>query len=313
VQSNGTPSLQASGTVTGLLENGAKFVTVLVIVCYAIGYLIVVLNESQNGFLETSLFKPRAIAAGAVFVFYVAFPISIMQTFFGKNVETESLSEMLSRCLLGLTDYVASGTLAAFSMIVLLADWSKGESISPLGLVASFAAIIYVVCANALIRFSAPQLYRKRPIAWIVYSFVCMAALGVAIYCVKGLIIFRCFAWVFGITTLINPAISDVRRGVKIRFNPIAIGMCVLGAISIYAMFLFPHMKASWGGGAPVVVTIHLSKDSPIHPNEKVNAMLLETSDSGFYFTISGDQQTTYIPRALVTGMEYTPPLRIFR
>jgi hypothetical protein len=43
-----------------MIEPATKMLTLLVVGSYALGYLIVVINENAYGFLETSLIKPRA-------------------------------------------------------------------------------------------------------------------------------------------------------------------------------------------------------------------------------------------------------------
>jgi len=69
-------------------------------------------------------------------------------------------------------------------------------------------------------------------------------------------------------------------------------------------------MKAAWGGGAAMPVVMYLSRDAPIHPSEKAKVALIEASDSGFYVIFDGNQKATYVPKALVTGMEFSAPAK---
>jgi hypothetical protein len=84
----------------------------------------------------------------------------------------------------------------------------------------------------------------------------------------------------------------------------------VLAAVSTYSIYLFPHMKAAWGGGAAVPAVIYLSKDAPMHPGEKVKTALIEASDAGFYLIFEGSDKATYVPKGLVTGMEFYAPAK---
>ena len=61
------------------------------------------------------------------------------------------------------------------------------------------------------------------------------------------------------------------------------------------------------GGGATVPTVIYLSKDAPMHSGEKVKAMLIEASDNGIYVIFEGSEKASYVPKALVTGMEFSP------
>jgi hypothetical protein len=300
----------ASGdsSVSGLLEFVTKFATLLVVSSYAIGYMIVLINENAHGFLETSLFKPRAITAGVIFILITVMPISITQgTFFPRGSEPESRREWLTRWLLGLVDYMAASFAAALMMLLVFIDDLHSAPMKE-GRAFAFLGLFYVVSVNGFVRSAAPRFYRKRPTAWVVYSILCLAVLMVGAYILRGFMIMRCLGWMFGITILVNPYLSDIKRGIKFQFKIPVLTGTLLAAISVYSIHLFPFMKATWGGGAPVSTAIYLSKDSPIHPNEKVKAALLEASDSGFYVMFDGDEKATYVPKASVTAMEFTPP-----
>jgi hypothetical protein len=71
-------------------------------------------------------------------------------------------------------------------------------------------------------------------------------------------------------------------------------------AVLFFAQNYYPHMKASWGGGAAVNVTIYFSKDSPISPNKTVLAQLVEESDEGYYIVGPKETRAIYVPRSAV-------------
>lgn len=296
-----------SVSVQGVLEFVTKIATLLVVGSYAIGYLIVVINENAHGFLETSLIKPRAIAAGAVFILLTALPISLTQrTFFGRGLDPESKLEKYARLLLGLVDYLAACFAAGLMMLLVFTDDFHGPSVT-LGKAIGFVAFLWVIGVNGILRFAAPRVYRERPTAWIVFCIVCLGGLSVGVYSLRGFTIMKCWAWMFGVTTLVNTHLSDIKRGIKFQFKVTALIAILLVAVSFYAVYLFPFMKATWGGGAPVPTAIYLSRDSPIHPSQKVKASLLEATDSGFYVIFDGDEKATYVPKTLVTAMEFSP------
>jgi hypothetical protein len=291
--------------MANLLEPAAKMTTLLVIGCYALGYLIVTVNGEAYGFLETSLIKPRAIVVGAIFILLTLLPISITQnTFFKKDSESESSLEMLSRLLLGLVDYSAACFSAALIMLLIFTDDLHGAPL-PRGRGSAFLVLIWVTTANGIIRFAAARSYRRKPLAWVVFSIACLAGLIVGTYSLRGQTLFRDLVWMFGVTMVVNPYLSDIRRGLKLRFKIPALAGFLLVTVSIYSHYLFPFIKATWGGGAPVSATIYLSKDYPIHSYQKVGASLLEASDSGFYVVFDGDKKATFIPKASVVAMEF--------
>jgi hypothetical protein len=115
----------------GMIEPATKMLTLFVVGSYALGYLIVVINENAHGFLETSLIKPRAVTAGALFILFTALPISITQgTFFGKDPNPESKLETFTRFLLGFVDYVAACSAAGLVMLLVFKDDLHGVSMT---------------------------------------------------------------------------------------------------------------------------------------------------------------------------------------
>ena len=76
--------------------------------------------------------------------------------------------------------------------------------------------------------------------------------------------------------------------------------LLLLGALLVFALFYYPHIKASWGGGTPVSVTVYFTKESPISPNKAVSAQLIEESDAGFYIVGPNDTKAIYVPRSAV-------------
>ena len=292
-------------SVSTFLEFAAKMATVLIVAAYAIGYLIVTLNDNAHGFLDTSLVKPRAITAGILFMLLMTVPISATQgTFFPKNSETESDRETFTRGLLGLLDYFTSCAVGGLMMLFVFKD-NLASTNSTQGRNLGFLLLCFVVTANGMARMAAEKHYRKRTTLWIVFSVICFLGLGIAVYNIRELALVRCLAWMFVFTSLVNAMLSDMKHGRKFHFRlPVMVAL-LLGVISMYSVYLFPFMKASWGGGAPVSTVIYLSKDSPIHPSEQAKAELLENSDSGIYVIFDGEEKTTYVPRYLVTAMEF--------
>ena len=176
------PSGSENKTVSigSMIEPATKMLTLLVVGSYALGYLIVVINENVYGVLETSLIKPRAITAGALFILFTALPISITQgTFFGKGSNSESKVETFARFLLGFVDYVAACSAAGLVMLFVFEDDLHGVSMT-YGKAIALMGLFFVVSLNGLLRFSAPRFYRRAPLAWIVFGLFPCVGLSLA-------------------------------------------------------------------------------------------------------------------------------------
>jgi hypothetical protein len=68
-------------------------------------------------------------------------------------------------------------------------------------------------------------------------------------------------------------------------------------ALLAFATWVYPHLKASWGGGTPANVTLYFSKDSLLSPTKAVQTQLIEESDEGFYIVGSKESKAIFVPR----------------
>jgi hypothetical protein len=71
-------------------------------------------------------------------------------------------------------------------------------------------------------------------------------------------------------------------------------------ALLIFSTEVYPHLKASWGGGTPASVTVFFTKDSLLNPNKSMQAQLVEESDDGFYIVGPKESKAVFIPRNTV-------------
>ena len=69
---------------------------------------------------------------------------------------------------------------------------------------------------------------------------------------------------------------------------------------------MYPHLKASWGGGTPENVTVYFSKGSLLNPNKAVQAQLIEESDEGFYIVGPKESKAIFVPRASVAMIYFS-------
>jgi hypothetical protein len=73
-----------------------------------------------------------------------------------------------------------------------------------------------------------------------------------------------------------------------------------------FALYYYPHLKASWGGGAPVDVTICFTKDSAISAGKTISVELIEEADEGFFIVGSKESRAIYIPRSAVAFIYFS-------
>jgi hypothetical protein len=71
----------------------------------------------------------------------------------------------------------------------------------------------------------------------------------------------------------------------------------MLVMLFLFAGAFYPRLRASWGGGAPVPVTMYFTKESVIQPNSTLHALLLDENDAGFYIKGETDKTALFTPR----------------
>jgi hypothetical protein len=307
--------MQADSAVGLAPENWAGYlttiVTLLIVSSYGIGYLILTLNDGAHGFLEFSLLKPRAVGAGAAFVFLTALPISLAKFIAsrGKAVEDESKLEKAVRNTLTYWIYCIMCTFAVLSCYSLFdglsgapITWSNSRG---------FMILLFLGLFSAVFLPGAKRSYRTYPKFCMVLGILFIAVFGVGVYASRGSALIRCIVWVGALFLLTVEFLRDEAGHTDTaRRHPLGVVALVLAVISMYAIHVFPFMNAAWGGGLAPTVSVCFSKDSPVDAGERVKATVLEVSDSGFYLVLDGSDKATYIPKPLVTAMEFQVPSR---
>jgi hypothetical protein len=107
------------------------------------------------------------------------------------------------------------------------------------------------------------------------------------------------FFIIFAITVLQLKTKPGDYSGDKIKGLGADLGLLFL-TIFVFGHHYYPHIKASWGGGMPVSVTVYFTKESAIDPNKAVSAQLIEESDEGFYIVGPMEARAIFVPRSSV-------------
>ena len=288
----GSNGRRALTELAPLADSLSKSVAAIAIAVYACGFLIVSIHHANFGFIGTNPFRPRILAAGAWFLFFSAIPITAAREF--TNLTWTELARRLLAFwsfLYGLTgwfafmlfDYgnspnagshiswwVIAGAVFAFGLVAWLALSAKIPP--PLGALASVGFVVFLVQAEV-----------RRMLSDHAFD-----ATSVNL-------------WFFGVFLISLVGLKALPRN---HFAGGAEWSRALGAIFalllLFAQYYYPNLKASWGGGAPVPVTLYLNKDSTVKPNQTISARLVEESDEGFYIIGLKETRAIFIPRNTV-------------
>jgi hypothetical protein len=78
-----------------------------------------------------------------------------------------------------------------------------------------------------------------------------------------------------------------------------AVGFALI-LLTVFVSSMYPNIKASWGGGETLPVTLFLNANAPVMANQRWHVQLLEETDAGYYVLNKGERKAAFIPRSAV-------------
>jgi hypothetical protein len=221
---------------------------------YACGFLIVSLHHSNFGFIGTNPFRPRIAAAGAWFLFLTAIP---------AFTATRLAGQRSWRQLAQLSYPYYFGCLFLSIPVSMVFDFADSSEFLAPPVVRWWWLIALIIFLGILL-----FLQESKRIPSVVSA---IASVLLVVFYVQasvrelfehrfGLSSIGLWFFVIGMATIIElkvrPRSGDWEKTVFVA----------LGALLLFAGFYYPHIKASWGGGTLVNITMYFTKDSAITP-----------------------------------------------
>jgi len=275
-------------------ETLSKAIAGIVIALYACGFLIISLYHSRFGFVGTNPFRPRILAAGAWFFFLMAIPV-----LFAAGLRTERWEEIAKWAFVFWTALYMTATqlgyffeFSPYTPSIAHIKWSL-----PLSAVLFAAAMVssyYLAFIKkvpqwvaAVISVTVTLYWATGPVRrWVTDSRVDTTTLALLF-----------FATALLVKSEIQPHLNRYLGDLGTWTMPLSLLFVLL---LIFARGLYPHLKASWGGGTPADVTVYFTKESVLNPNKAVQAQLVEESDEGFYIVGPNESNAVFVPRSAV-------------
>jgi hypothetical protein len=75
-----------------------------------------------------------------------------------------------------------------------------------------------------------------------------------------------------------------------------------------YSTFIYPHVRGAFGGGDPTLGQIFLTTAINNDPAKQFTASIIDETDTGFYVIQNNHKNVQYIPRSLVSSIEFNKP-----
>lgn len=298
-----TPNPPDSRKLTAIApwaDSLSKAVAAVAIGLYACGFLIVSLHHSKYGFVGINPFRPRIFAAGTWFCMFLVIPIAVAIQY--RTLPWSTVARVLLLLLFG-------GFAVSFSISYVLFQISDTAPLMgcPLWLFLGGAALYAAsIVGQQLKRF--PR--HSDTVVSVLLTFV------IVIFLVREVLAKHIFSmgavalWFFGVTLV---TIYALKQWTAEFPDPLEWGSRILPPVFltllVFSQTYYSHLRSSWGGGAPVDVTICFTKDSAISPSKTLPAQLIDEADEGFYIVGPNDSKAVFIPRNSVAFIYFSDKL----
>jgi len=283
------------------LEQFSKRTAGVILLIYALGFLVTSLYYSQLGITHFDLWRPRIVGAGLLLVGLQISAYAIGRGAFALPIDSRDhrgVNRLLST-VLSLSQLALECEL--FSMVVWqMTDYSQTS-------LARTADIGVIQAALVLVGYLAWRI-AVVPSTFVRVLVGTCGAVTIGLLC-GALLISGVGRGVLGLAGWLA-ALSVVGIGVGYidlspTMNMTSLALQVLFYLSIFTHYIYPHFRPEWGGGAPTLVTITFNRDAGYLAGRVTPAMLLDESDEGFYLVDRNVGHTYFVPRASISLIDY--------
>jgi hypothetical protein len=250
---------------------------------YGIGYLIVALHNGAYGIAEFAILKPKAFAAGILFVFFIALgAVSVTTQFkffafpFPIPLAPDAAHQFWhNRLLLFRNHWTYSFSLAILSLFLLATPELPTWRIESLLLCIWFLAHILI----------SRGIYKVRPPKWKALTITLLDTTSAAIAAafLIGAAMMLLAVWYYGVglgTILLRDRWHASDKRAITEWDKWALYSIMV--LLAYSTLLHPKIRPQFGGGSPIPVTVYLQTSGQETQVEKL--FLIEHTPEGYYF-----------------------------
>jgi hypothetical protein len=294
----------------------AQAIGLALVILYAAGFVVLSVHHASFGISQFNLLRPKILAAGILFCIFIALPIAEAARVFGllgyppmfptpdrTGVEFDKRLYYLPfvRLLAFLLGAIAIGwTVRAF-----LQEYTLNPRVT--------LWYVAMLTPTAAVAFTVRYRGKRNPAltAWL-----CMFALAWIIFCFKragDLALTITLSWFFGCALIAYFLDSRIMGAKDLRDTNWAnfIGWSI-GALTVFALLIYPQIRWSLGGGAPVPVSLRFENKSPLDETGQTRFWMIDETEAGFYVLGKQDaKRAVFLPRSAVRAIyfgEEVPP-----
>lgn len=306
----GAPGFQS---LMPLVESISKVAAGFLLAAYVSGYLIVSIYNSSFGFTELNPLKPKILGAGILFGALTAIAFYASNLIYSKPSTAEGTLRKVDTYLSRTVAYFYACSVGTNGLSLIISQRTEAQPLlkAPAVLAPIFhvpadtPSLLFFLITVPLFVLSVRQLKLTAKHPSISVS---AALLLLAIQTADDLFRATVYSstwiglWLFGSGLALRPlaiiALNPQRRRTLDWTTQLFVPIT---ALFFFSRWIYPKIKASWGGGEPIPVVLYLTKDSPLKPGESYPVLLLDESDTGFYFAEQPRSKAVFIPRSQVS------------
>jgi hypothetical protein len=306
-QGSTTGNLPRSGSgVGGVVDLLVKTTVVLAAILYGFGFLVISIHQYSYGLTEMDLLRPKVLAAGLWFLCFTAVPFVLVLE--GNTIKFTHMSPQRENWLRRRSTGFYFSAASCYWLAMILADsaFEFQKVVEPRGPSAG-TIILAMVVSGALVL--ADQWERFPHWVAVVAS---TAFGGLLLYCgLRDMVYFHgqsvasIALWFIVVSFFATGEMESRSWTPQVGNWKQSLALC-LSAVGTFATLYYPHIKPSWGGGAPTPAIIYFAKDALVLPGQSVSAQILDEVDGGFYIIGGGDKKATFIPRSEIAMVYYS-------
>ena len=281
---------------TSKLDLFSKLAATSVLLVYAIGFLITSLYCVDFGFSPVNPFRARVASAGVWFGILVLVPMFVGRLVLRRHVAMRVEAKPWQRwSVFAFAVYLTSYSAAFLFSLA----FQIREPLRPSVIPFAIAIGITVLVTGPIYKW-----WKKRTLSTVIV----LATLVILIYANMfraltlghGFTVDALVLWIFAIALAAVTDLYDFPANSGWHTDWYAAAAWVLILLTVFASHVYPNIKASWGGGETLPVTLYLNGNAPVMPNQRWHVQLIEESDNGYYVLNKGEKRAAFIPRSAV-------------
>jgi hypothetical protein len=293
-----TPPSQQESLSRELLGLTVKHAAIIFGVTYGIGFLVLSIHHARFGMEATEPFKPKVFSAGVLFIVLAGVPCIAMarlMAMFGLSMPRTQAVKGKGAAYLGLS--------WALDFLLIAVGLRMGSAIlfSPFDLVPRYPGWLFWIIYCVLVSTNSLWLtdMNRWPVRTIIIRSILFASLVGIVFRYNSHEFFLQVVWFYAVGLIFlwlqyerknrsSPQTYDWERQ----------GFALLGIVTLFAVFVYGHIKSAYGGGAPIRIDLSFTRATSFSANKTEGGFLVEQDSQGYYVIHKEqDTETHFIPR----------------